>query len=132
MLTLQFIPYSEIDALDSDARIKKLLSIVKEDKIVVMEGKLKSEEEAELIRSTMEQISDKFKGVELAVIYPDLKTSDVIKKLKYKFINMILGDRQGLTIIGPAKIVKEIKQDPDKIQLLTEDGSSSRKRKQGR
>ena len=34
---------------------------------------------------------------------------------------MLLGNRQGLTIIGPASIVKEIKQDPDKIQLLTKD-----------
>jgi hypothetical protein len=30
-----------------------------------------------------------------------------------------LGERQGLTIIGPASIVKEIKKDPNKIQLLT-------------
>jgi len=38
MLTLQFIPHSEIEGLDSDARIKKLLDVVKEEKIVVLEG----------------------------------------------------------------------------------------------
>ncbi len=34
---------------------------------------------------------------------------------------MVLGDRQGMTIIGPANVVKEIKQDPDKIQLFTKE-----------
>ena len=127
MLTLQFIPYSEIEFLDSDARLKKLLKIVKEEKIVVLEGKLKSEEEAELIQCTMEEISAKFKGVELAVIYPDIKTTDALKKVRARFYSMLLGDRQGLTIIGPAKIVKAIKQDPDKIQLFTE-GTPQRKK----
>jgi len=130
MLTLQFIPYSEIEFLDTDGRIKKLLRIVKDDKIVVMEGKLKSEEEAELIRRTMEEINDNFKGVELAVIYPNTENSDFFKKLKNKFYNLLLGDRQGLTVIGPAKIVKEIRQDPNKIQLFTK--SSSEKKKKGR
>jgi len=132
MLTLQFIPYSEIEKLNSDARIKKLLTIVKDDKIVIMEGKLKSEEETKLIERTMEQISDKFKGVEIAVIYPNVKTSDILQKIKATVFNFILGDRQGLTIIGPAKIVKEIKQDPDKIQLFTEDPSRKKTRKKGR
>jgi len=35
------------------------------------------------------------------------------------FINLLLGDRNGITIIGPASIVKEIKKDPNKIELLT-------------
>jgi len=33
---------------------------------------------------------------------------------------LLLGNRSGLTIIGPANVVKEIKQDPDKIQLFTQ------------
>jgi hypothetical protein len=41
-------------------------------------------------------------------------------------ISAVLGDRQGLTIIGPASVVKEIKKDPNKIELLT---SEKRKRK---
>ena len=57
MLTLQFIPYAEIENLDSKQRINKLLKIVKEEKIVVLEGKLRSEEEAGLIQKTMEEIN---------------------------------------------------------------------------
>lgn len=120
-LTLQFLPYSEISGLDSTKRITKLLKLVKQDKILLLEGKLKSNEEGELIRRTMEEIDEKFKGIELSVIYPDKKHVAFFSKLRGLFINMLLGDRNGFTIIGPASVVKEIKQDPDKIQLLTVD-----------
>ena len=49
MVTFQFVPYQEIESLTSNKRLSKLLGIVKENKIVVMEGRLKKEEEADLI-----------------------------------------------------------------------------------
>ncbi|MBI5398504.1 DUF2073 domain-containing protein [Candidatus Woesearchaeota archaeon] len=118
-LTLQFIPYQEIENLSSLGRIRKLLNIVKEKKIVLLEGRLKKEEEAELIKTTMEEINQDFKGIELAVIYPGTQNLDFVRKLRVQFINALLGDRQGLTIVGPASIIKEIKKDPNRIQLLT-------------
>ena len=129
MLTLQFVPYASIESLSSLGRIKKLLKMAKENKIVLLEGRLKKEEEAELIKTTMEEINEEFKGIELAVIYPEFdKNAAVMKKIKTKFVNMLLGDRQGLTIIGPANIVKEIKKDPNKIQLLTEESKKIKKK----
>jgi len=121
MLTLQFIPYFEIEQLDSEERIKKLIKLVKQEKIVLLEGRLDQEEETDLIRWTMEEISGKFKGIELSVIYPDGGDSDFFNKLKQTILNVILGNRQGMRIIGPASIIKEIKQDPDKIQLFAID-----------
>jgi hypothetical protein len=118
-LTLQFLPYAEIATLDSQKRIVKLLKLVKQNKIILLEGKLKSNEEGELIRKTMEEIDEKFKGIELSVIYPEKKNAAFMAKMRTVFVNMLLGDRNGFTIIGPASIVKEIKQDPDKIQLFT-------------
>jgi len=129
MLTLQFIPYYEIEDLDSTKRITKLLKAVKANKIVLMEGRLKSNEEAELIRKTMEEIDEDFKGIELSVVNTANMGSKFFKKLKTLLVNMLLGDRHGLTIIGPAKIIKEIKQDPDKIQLLTEEIKNNTKKK---
>jgi hypothetical protein len=128
MLTLQFIPYHEIEALNSTSRVKKLLRIVKENKIVLLEGRLKKQEEAELIKYTMEQIDGSFKGIELGVLHPDQKDMQFFRKLKKNLFELILGDRQGLTIIGPATIVKEIKQDPNKIQLFTQTGFPKRKK----
>jgi len=133
MVTFQFIPYSEMEKLTSFKRINKILNIVKENKIVVMEGRLKKEEEADLIEITMEEISPKFKGIELSVIYPDQNKKDWAQVVKSTVTNMILGDRQGLTIVGPASVVKRIEQNPGKIELFTKEvgsnGLLSRKKK---
>lgn len=120
-LTLQFIPFRDIENLDSKSRIKLLLKHAKSEKIIILEGRIKREEEAELIKKTMEEIDENFKGIELYVIYPEKENASFFKKVHKQFVNVILGDRQGMTIIGPASIVREIKRDPNKIQLITED-----------
>ncbi|HIG98904.1 TPA: DUF2073 domain-containing protein [Candidatus Woesearchaeota archaeon] len=128
MLTLQFVPYDQIEGLSSGERVRKLLGMVKDDKIVVLEGRLKKEEEAGLIRKTMEEINDRFKGIELSVIYPEKKKT-IGRTIRSNIADMLLGQRQGLTIIGPASLIKEIRKDPDKIQLLTHDKNRKKKRK---
>src|SRR3990167_8595297 len=110
MLTLQFIPYNDINSLTPERRIKKLINVVKEEK-------------------TMEHIKrSNFKGIEICTIYPETDRN-LIDKLKSKIANFLLGNREGLTIIGPATVVKEIKKDPDKIQLLTADIKKKPKRR---
>ena len=129
MVTFQFIPYHEIENLSSAKRVNKLLNIVKENKIVLMEGRLKKEEEADLIEITMEEISPKFKGIELSVVYPDKNKQTAMQKLKGGLSNVLLGNRQGMTIIGPASVVKRIEKNPDKIELFTKEDKTSRYRK---
>jgi hypothetical protein len=102
------------------------LNIAKQEKIVLLQGRLKKEEETELIKVTMEEINKEFKGIELAVINPATASLSGFQKLKNDMFGAVLGDRQGLTIIGPASVVKAIKKDPNKIELLT---SERRKRK---
>ncbi len=120
-LTLQFVPYDDISSLDTASRINKILGIVKNKSVVLMEGRLKPEEETKLIEKTMEEINKSFKGIELCTIYPEEKNLDLFRKLRKNFTSMILGDREGITIIGPATVVKEIRRDPNKIQLFTFD-----------
>ena len=119
MVTLQLLPYTEIEGLTSVGRIRKLLNIAKENKIVLLQGRLRKEEETELIKTTMEEINKEFKGIELAVIHPALSSLSGFQKFKNDLASAVLGDRQGLTIIGPASVVKAIKKDPNKIELLT-------------
>lgn len=128
MLTLQFIPYHEIERLDSDRRINKLLGLVKDNKIVLMQGRLKFAEETKLIETTMEEISSNFKGIEICTIYPEQKNKDFTHFLKKNMIKLLLGNREGFTIIGPASLVKEIKRDPNKIQLLATEFSSNERK----
>ncbi|MEK6813095.1 MAG: DUF2073 domain-containing protein [Nanoarchaeota archaeon] len=119
MLTLQFVPYTDIEKLDSAGRIKKLLTIVKEEKIVLMQGRLKPEEETGLIEKTMESIGKKFTGIEICTIYPEEVNADLFGRLKKEFYKVLIGDREGITVIGPASLIKEIRRDPNKIQLFT-------------
>lgn len=121
MLTLQFVPHAEIEDLGSARRVKKLIDIVKENKIVLLEGRLKKEEETDLIAIAMEEVDSKFKGIELAILNPEKKSQNLFKSFKSSVVNVLLGNRTGLTIIGPASIVKEIKKNPDKIELFTKE-----------
>jgi hypothetical protein len=126
MVTLQLIPYSQIETLTSIGRIRKLLNTAKENKIVLLQGRLRKDEEAELIKATMEEISPEFKGIELAVINPNENLTG-FRKLRGGFASMLLGNRQGMTVIGPANIVKKIKKDPDKIELFTQEAKKKKK-----
>ncbi|MBD3203636.1 DUF2073 domain-containing protein [Candidatus Woesearchaeota archaeon] len=129
MLTFEFVPYMEIASLSPDKRIKKILSIVKDDKIVLLEGRLNKDEETELIQRTMENIDNEFKGIELGVIYPSERNKDFFDRLRHAMIRLVLGNREGFTIIGPATIIKEMKRDPNKLQLSTVDKNIKIKKK---
>lgn len=127
MLTLQYLPYGEIEQLPSEERVSKILAIVKKNRIVLLEGRLEREEETELIKQTMESINDHFKGIELGSIDPCQKeNAAILAKIKKSMVSMLIGNRQGMTIIGPASIVKQIKQDPEKIQVFTDTGKRRR------
>src|SRR3989344_4057055 len=118
---IQFLPYSEIKDLDSDQRIKKILSIVLGNNILILQGKLKVDEEARLIGDTMAMIGhvSNFKGIELAVISSDGDGESIYDKMKMGLANFISGgNTNSITIIGPATIVKEMKRNPKKIELL--------------
>lgn len=126
MVTLQFVPYSEVEQLTSVGRIRKLLNLAKSDRIVLLQGRLRQEEEAELIKATMEEINKEFKGIELAVIEDKKKDAAGWDKFRQGFYGMLLGSRSGMTIIGPASIVKKVKKDPDKITLYTKEARKRR------
>lgn len=126
MVTFQFVPYSDVEPLSSAKRINKLINIVKNNKIVIMEGRLKKEEEADLIEITMEEVNNKFRGIELSVIYPDQDKYEGFQKVKAGFMGLLLGRRQGLTIIGPASIVKKIEKNPNNIELFTRENHKKR------
>jgi hypothetical protein len=120
MLTIQFIPYNQIAYLDSGEKIRKLLKEVKLNKIVLMQGRLNPSEETNLIQQTMEVIDEDFKGVEICTVYPAAK--DTLGKVR----SFLLGSRDGVTVIGPASIVKEIRRNPNKIELFTIEKSSKK------
>ena len=119
-LTLHFMPYGEIAKLETVERIKKLLKLILDNKVVIIQGKLRPEEESRLIEDTMIMIGNikGFKGVELAVISQDSSDKTMFDKFKFGLAKALVGQQDALTIIGPASIVKEMKKDPKKLEVM--------------
>ena len=116
MLTLQYLPFRQISSLNTTERVQLILSILKTGKIVLIDGRLESRDEAMLIRETMSNIDDNFNGVEMGVMY-DHQEKNFIAKIKYSLARTLIGDRDGITFIGPAKIISELRQHPETVEL---------------
>ena len=88
--------------------------------MVILQGRLKPEEESRLIEDTMIMIGNikGFKGVELAVITQDSEDKSLFEKMKFGIAKALVGQQDALTIIGPASIVKEMKKDPKKLEVM--------------
>jgi len=118
-LTIQFMPYSEINHLSPMERIKKILNIVLQGKIIILQGRLKAEEEAKLIEHTMTLIDHVkgFSGVEIASISSENEIG-MFDKVRNNLAKILVGEQDAITVIGPANLVKEIKKNPKKLELL--------------
>jgi len=119
-LTIHFMPHSEIEGLDSTARIKKLLELVLKGKIIIIQGRLKADEETRLIEDTMIMVGQikGFKGIELAVIASNSKEKSILDRMRHNLATMLVGDTEAITIVGPASIIKEMKKDPKKLEIM--------------
>ena len=119
MLTIQLVPNTELKGLDQEQKIGKILKIVKQHKLTILEGKLSPQEEALLIQKTMEEISKDFKGIEIcSVDYYSNESRGWVDSLKEKMVELLTSGKAGMTIIGPASVIKQIKRNPKKIELL--------------
>ena len=108
MLKMKFIPY---ELVKDD--FKRVMRALQKDSLVLIDAKLDPQEEADLIRDTMERFSDHFTGIELSSIEaPELKS---FEKIKSAIAQMLTGKKRGFTIIGPASIVRKIKRNPQEL-----------------
>jgi len=117
-IALRFIPYAELMRLSSYKRVKMLVELAIQNKILLIQGKLDATEQADLIEETMKRIRGKFKGIEIATFSPQVKGLSFFQALKENLAKALVGNRDVMTVIGPASIVREIKRDPTKIELL--------------
>ncbi len=133
-LKLEFVSSAKLNEKSPNKRIEFILSRVKDGGILIMDGVLKAEEEMDLIRETMRRVDSGFPGIEVCSLKKTTKTLDVFldrfvdhKERLQKFMGMITGSphiatnlRTGITLIGPAKIIKKIKKNPDSFSVLAE------------
>jgi hypothetical protein len=115
-MAVQILSYDLVKNWPSKVKVKKILEIVKMGDLVMLEGKLTPQEEADLISSALESVSGKFTGIEVANL-TSLSENGLLDKLKNSLLKIIAKNRFGISVIGPSKIIKEIKMDPKKIEI---------------
>ncbi len=118
-LKIKFVPYEKY----KKGGIKALMKDLRQETIVLIDAKLPAEEEAKIIEETMKRInsnSNSFIGIELSSIdFTNNKNANSLDWIKNVLIQTIIGKKRGMTIIGPAKIVRRIDKNPQELLLYT-------------
>ena len=113
-LKIKFVPYEKF----RENHLGKFLGELHDNTIVLIDAKLSADEEATLIKETMEKVSNHFSGIELnSLEFSNGKKLNNFDKLKNMVIERIIGKKRGLTIIGPAKTVRQIRKNPEELLL---------------
>ena len=73
----------------------------------------------------MQEVDEEFKGIEISVLHQHEVEKGLFDQVKAKLIDFLLGNSYGFTLIGSAEVIKEVEQDPDKIEFFAEDVSST-------
>ncbi len=118
-LTLHFIPFERFINLSSDDKTSTILEYTKKGKIIIIESYLDPKEQATLITNVMGNIDGKYSGVEMiSFTRKDFqKDNSFYVRLRNAAIDLLSGKKAGLTIVGPANIVKKIERNPEMIML---------------
>ncbi|MCS7135455.1 MAG: DUF2073 domain-containing protein [Candidatus Aenigmarchaeota archaeon] len=133
-IKLDFISSSVLSNQEPEKRIDFILKKVKDGSILVIDGVLKPEEEMNLIKETMRRVDDGFPGIEVCSLKKPSNFLDSLvdkfmdqKENLQKFFGGLTGNtsittnlRTGITFIGPAKLIKKIKKNPDSFSILAE------------
>jgi hypothetical protein len=116
-LGVQVLSYELMKNVESNKKVDKILDGVKSGDVVLIEGRLSSDEELELTTKALKNVSGKFSGVEIAFL-SSTNSKSILEKVKDNIIKILAKDRFGITVVGPSKVIKEIKMDPNKLEIL--------------
>lgn len=118
-ISFNLVSRNKLDRLSSDEKLRFILNEVKKGKILVLEHGLTPLEQTSLIENTMREIEqDTFIGVEMEGYEPENPT----------FFQKILGinKKPGVTMIGPADLLKTVHKDNNMIQIKIIPGKGAR------
>jgi hypothetical protein len=115
-MDVKILSFNSLMELSSKERLDKLLALVKKGDLVVFEGRLDSDEELTLTTKALQSVSGKFTGIEIA--YLGAQNLSVVERIKHSLVKVLSGKSPGLTVVGPSKTIKEIKMDPNNLEIL--------------
>lgn len=114
-LKLDFLSSNALESLSSMEKVSMIVERVKNGELMVIEGGLSPEEEAELIETTMREIDiEKFVGIDIFTLEKDQR----------KFFGLSKKRTVGITVIGPANIMRSVKKKSDFLSMIAEIGDS--------
>jgi len=133
-LKMDFISSNIQNEKSEKSRINYVLEIVKDGTILVTDGVLSPNEELDLIRETMRRVDSGFPGIEVCSLRRETegyqKVLEQLSEQKHrleKFFSMVRGRgspkmnlKYGMTLIGPSRLIKEIKKNPDSFSVFAE------------
>ena len=115
-LKMDFLSSTMLNSRTSMEKISMIVDRVKNGDLVVIEGGLTPEEEAELIETTMREIDvENFMGIDIYTLEKDKKSFFGLSKSKIV----------GLTIIGPANVMKAVKKKSNFLSMIANLGDSN-------
>lgn len=107
-LKLDFISSEALENISSIEKIYKIIGLVKEGNLVVMEGGLSTSEETELIETTMREIDiENFVGIDV----------NTLEKRSSSFLGFSRKTTV-ITIIGPANLMKTVKKQSNFLSMV--------------
>ena len=108
-LKMDFLSSTMLNSRTSMEKISMIVDRVKNGDLVVIEGGLTPEEEAELIETTMREIDvENFMGIDIYTLEKDKKSFFGLSKSKIV----------GITIIGPANVMKAVKKKSNFLSMI--------------
>lgn len=114
-LKMDFLSSTALEAQTSMEKISMIVDRVKTGDLVVIEGGLTPEEEAELIETTMREIDvEKFVGIDIYTLERDKKS----------FFGLSHKKTVGITIIGPANVMKTVKKSSNFLSMIANLGGT--------
>lgn len=125
-LKMDFVSSSTLDQ-KRDNRISFILNKVRDGSILVTDAVLHPQEEMDLIKETMRRVDDGFPGIEVCSLKKQVKglqllsenITDQKERIQKLFgMNPRASLKNGITLIGPAKLIKKIKKNPNSFSVL--------------
>lgn len=114
-LKMDFVSSEALKNSTSMEKISMIVDKVKEGDLLVIEGGLTPSEEAELIETTMREIDiENFVGIDIYTLEKD----------KSSFFGLSKKKTIGITIIGPANVMKTVKKRENFLSMIANLGDS--------